>query len=64
MLRKQKEKQKINSEQKPNQGIRSELHLAVLQRANRKQSEREQNETDNQLNPEYLNARAKLRATH
>lgn len=64
MLRKQKEKQKNSSEQKSNQGIRSELHLAVLQRANRKQSEREQNETDNQLNPEYLNARAKLRATH
>lgn len=54
----------MNNEPKPNQGIRSELHLAVLERANRKQSDREQNETDNQLNPEYLNARAKLRATH
>lgn len=69
-LQKQKERQIINAQlqqqDKEQQCLSGELGRVIMQRAQRlegMQKESNQDDINNQLNPEYLNARAKLRAT-
>lgn len=68
-LQKQKERQIIHTQQQmqnKDQCLSGELGRVIMQRAQRLeglQKETNQEEINNQLNPEYLNARAKLRAT-
>lgn len=73
-LQKQKERQMINAQQQQLQqqhqkdhSLGGELERVIMQRAQRieclQNGANQQQEADNQLNPEYLNARAKLRAT-
>lgn len=71
VLQKQKERQLINAQlhqqqQNKDQCLSGELGRVIMQRAQRlegSQKESNQDDINNQLNPEYLNARAKLRAT-
>lgn len=69
-LQKQKERQIINAQlqqqNKEQQCLSGELGRVIMQRAQRLEGikkESNQDDINNQLNPEYLNARAKLRAT-
>lgn len=71
-LQKQKERQIIHAaeaqrQQQHEHGLNGELERVIMQRAQRIESlhngSNHNDDADNQLNPEYLNARAKLRAT-
>lgn len=72
VLQKHKERQIIQAgeaqrQQQHEHGLNGELERVIMQRAQRIESLQNggnhQDEADNQLNPEYLNARAKLRVT-
>lgn len=68
-LQKQKERHFISEQQqqqKPDQSLGGELGRVIMQRAQRLEDLQKVNQCSeevNQLNPEYLKARAKLRAT-
>lgn len=70
-LEKKKDRQIINAQLKSNSNqepsLSGELGRVIMQRAQRTESlqngSNQQDDENNQLNPEYLNARAKLRAT-
>lgn len=71
---KQREKQQnhhhqdhLNTEHSPTFGLKSELNRVIMERAQKHERARLQSESENDddkqyVNPEYLNARAKLRA--
>uniref|UniRef100_A0A0K8TNX6 Protein FAM107B n=1 Tax=Tabanus bromius TaxID=304241 RepID=A0A0K8TNX6_TABBR len=61
-LEKQKERQFMQQHANNESGMKNELNRVIMERAQRIEKKNvDHDEIDNQLNPEYLNARARLR---